>query len=131
MTSAQKSTLLHLLQQMQPHEFHHGDCIGADAEAHEIARALGAKIHIHPPIMLALRARTTGFLYPPKHYHERNEDIVNSTDLLLAAPKGREQPRSGGTWWTIKYAGRQKKRIIIIYPEGDILQSEKMKNWKV
>ena len=31
--------------------FHHGDCIGADAEAHDIAVAMACEIVIHSPIV--------------------------------------------------------------------------------
>ena len=37
--------------------FHHGDCIGADAEGHDIAKEVGYVIVIHPPEKDEVRAR--------------------------------------------------------------------------
>ena len=98
-------------------EFHHGDCIGADVQAHQIALELGYQIHIHPPTDPRKRAFCTGILYPTKSYMKRNEDIVACTTLLIAAPRSTEKksPRSG-TWATIR---RANAALLIIWPEGE------------
>jgi hypothetical protein len=94
--------------------FHHGDCVGGDAQAHDLARMLGLWIVTHPPVNPGLRAfREGGESRPPKPYLARNADIVQQTDLLLAAPAGPETPRSG-TWWTIRYAHSLNKRVVIL-----------------
>lgn len=56
MTEAQGLTLRALLATQHATEFHNGDCIGADAEAHDIAVAMGCEVVIHPPIIDAERA---------------------------------------------------------------------------
>ena len=100
-------------------EFHHGDCIGADAEAHDIAVAHGIPIIIHPPT----DARKRAFCHignpqlpirqlPTKPYLTRNHDIVDASDVLFAAPHGTEILRSG-TWATIRYARKQQKRVVV------------------
>lgn len=70
-------------------EFHHGDCIGADAEAHEIALSLGYDIVIHPPTNENKRAFCDTYkkIYEPKPYLDRNHNIVDSCDVLIVAPK--------------------------------------------
>jgi len=47
MTDAQKNTL----RKMVPNdaELHHGDCVGTDAEAHDIFRFYGLRCVGHPP----------------------------------------------------------------------------------
>lgn len=103
-------------------ELHHGDCIGADAQAHEVCLAAGIDIVIHPPVDGRKRAYcdiqphtlsvvTTKVRRP---YLDRNHDIVDDTDMLIAAPKDEktEELRSG-TWATIRYA-EKKFRIIAI-----------------
>ena len=97
-------------------EFHNGDCIGADAEASKIAKNLGYKIIIHPPLNSVKRAWSDyDDARPAKEYLERNHDIVDETDIMIGTPKGLEELRSG-TWATIRYAKKQGKDIVIIYP---------------
>jgi hypothetical protein len=99
-------------------EFHHGDCIGADEQAHRLAKAAGCLIIIHPPSNLNKRAFCVADnILPEKEYLDRNHDIVDSTELLLATPSGEKVLRSG-TWATIRYARKWKKPTIIIYPNG-------------
>ena len=110
-------------------EFHHGDCVGSDAEAHEAA-ALVAKwtIVIHPPLNprhqahcgdLPLRFAAVRSL-PRRDYLERNVDIVDDTDILIATPAQENEQRRSGTWSTIRYAEKLKRPITIIYPDGRI-----------
>ena len=85
-------------------EFHHGDCVGWDHIAWGFANAYGAKTVAHPPDIDTFRAFTkSNIVLPPKPYLDRNKDIVNSVDFLIAAPDGPEKVRSG-TWSTIRYA---------------------------
>jgi len=99
-------------------EFHHGDCVGADAEAHSIAWLLETSIIKHPPDDDKKRAFSRGGKeVEPKPYLVRNRDIVDATDVLIAAPSGPETVRSG-TWSTVRYAAKQKKSIFVIMPDG-------------
>lgn len=98
-------------------EFHHGDCVGADAEADQIARELGTKIHIHPPINPSKRAfcyRLGDVIWPEDEYLARNHDIVNATRELIAAPKSDREELRSGTWATIRYASRMGKVVRIL-----------------
>jgi hypothetical protein len=54
------------------------------------------------------------FIKPEKDYIERNRDIVDETDMLIAFPI----PTSKGTWSTIGYAKREKKKVLIVFPDG-------------
>lgn len=105
-------------------EFHHGDCIGADARAHSII-ILGSFARIivcHPPTYEKYRAFTVNDEYrTPEGYIDRNHKIVDETDVLVATPKEEtgETLRSG-TWATVRYARKLKKRIIIIRPSGTV-----------
>lgn len=108
-------------------EFHHGDCYGADAQAHQIAKSFKLNIIIHPPINTSKRAFCKDYylILPEKEYLDRNKDIVKSCELLIATPNEfREQLRSG-TWSTIRFARKRKKKIIIIYPDGSWVNEPK------
>jgi hypothetical protein len=88
MTTAQKDYLRAVLAAGGVEEFHHGDCVGADEEAHAIARALHIPIIIHPPILKHLRAWCEGakLVHRVLPYLHRNHALVNSCALLYAAP---------------------------------------------
>lgn len=100
-------------------EFHHGDCIGADAEAHEVARELGFFIVIHPPIITAKRAwKRAPVVNVPMNYLERNRVIVRSTQLLIAAPGELEEQLRSGTWSTVRFARKMLRPIYFAMPDG-------------
>lgn len=101
-------------------ELHHGDCIGADAEAHAIAQSLGIRIVIHPPEISAKRAFCKGaaVTYLPLPYLERNRHIVNLTARLIAAPKTAEEELRSGTWATVRYARQRRRPVTILFPMG-------------
>lgn len=106
--------------------FHHGDCLGADEQAHRIFydKIDGRLIYLHPPQNDKLRAKTNSecyHVYPTKQYLQRNHDIVDATDYLIAAPKEAEETLKSGTWATIRYAEKQKKNVIIVRPDGSII----------
>jgi hypothetical protein len=98
--------------------FHHGDCVGADRQAHIMVRALygpSALIVVHPPIDSKKRAFSAGdIIRERKPYIERNHDIVDDSHYLLAAPllPEEQQPRSG-TWETWRYAEGRATRILL------------------
>ena len=103
-------------------EFHHGDCIGADAQAHLIALKLGFIIHIHPPSNPKQRAFCTAHHdMTPKPYIERNHNIVDAVELMIATPDEAIEQLRSGTWATIRYAWKRNRKIIIIGPNGEML----------
>lgn len=97
---------------------HHGDCIGADAQAHDAARALGYHIVLHPPTNPSRRAYCSADEEaPPLEYLARNKRIVESSELLIAGPSGPERVRSG-TWSTVRYARSLHLSVIILQWES-------------
>jgi hypothetical protein len=114
-----------MFEQAQHHEwFHHGDCIGVDAEAHKIAVEFDVRVHIHPAVGRRLRAFCQGDLVsPPKSAMDRNRDIVVESDHLIVVPPGAEKdfPRSG-TWATYRIARRLSIPTTIIYPGGAVVE---------
>ena len=128
MNNSQKDTFLSIVKYFIKHNkisnYHHGDCVGADKDSHEIiSNLVGINIWIHPPIIETKRA----FCKPYHHMHEqkdyiaRNHDIVNSSCLMIATPKEKEEQLRSGTWATIRYATKKKIPVIIIHKNGDIV----------
>ena len=100
-------------------EFHHGDCEGADKEAHDMAVYLGVYVVVHPPENSLKRAWCSGNREEkPLHYLKRNTKIVKACDMLIATPKEQEEVLRSGTWATIRRARKQNKPYLIICPEG-------------
>jgi hypothetical protein len=105
--------------------FHHGDCVGADALAHDVARDLGYWIVGHPPTDERYRAfKKCDELREAEPFLHRNRRIVDESNIMLGVPGGYEQLRSG-TWSTIRYTERQGKYALGIHPDGSQFQRPK------
>lgn len=122
MTAPQQDAFLDYLRKSHPRVLHHGDAIGADADAHEIAAAQGVEIHVHPGPDVTQRSFCHGgVVHPPKAFMDRNRDIVNASDRLVAAPATPEHETKGsGTWRTVRYARSLGRSITIIWPDGSV-----------
>lgn len=131
MTYHQSNALMDLFLEYEGKiEFHHGDCLGSDAQAHAMLDSYFAdtgKIVIHPgysqsrPGDTSMRAFCVGGdVRAPKSHFARNRDIVNETDRLIATPPCKPLPSSGGTAYTVGYARKQGKPVTVIYPDGEI-----------
>lgn len=136
MTQAQRITFRSLLSEIVSQdpltrdEFHHGDCIGADSQANDIAWAVGCSITVHPPTeprnRFFCKAETQGTqtftILPEKPYMVRDKDIVNGSTRMFATPVGTEEELRSGTWATIRYARKKKIPLTIIWPDGSTTQ---------
>ena len=121
MSSPQHLFIQTYIQHTQPKIFstHHGDCVGADAEFHEICENEEIAVTLHPPSNNEKRAFcSAGQVRAPLPYLVRNKKIVDACTLLIACPSGPELPRSG-TWATVRYARRQRRRLMIVMPNGE------------
>lgn len=108
--------------------FHHGDCVGADAEADMIVRAApglyGVVMH---PCDIAEKRGHCAAKYPHdivrdvKKPLERDDDIVAETECLVAASKTEGPVLRSGTWATIRRAVDAKKPVCVIYPSGALV----------
>lgn len=99
--------------------FHHGVCIGADEEAATTAKDLGYKLHGHPPINTSkMSTILSDVSSPPGEYLDRNRDIVDECDLLVAAPATMRAVVRSGTWFTWRYAVKLRRPRILVYPDG-------------
>lgn len=99
--------------------FRHGDCIGADEEAHNIAaEVLGEeRIYIHPPADNKKQAFCESpHILPPREYLTRNLNIVRASDIVIAAPKSEIEELRSGTWSTVRRAREMNRPVMILQP---------------
>lgn len=99
---------------------HHGDCKGADEQAHAIAVQSDLRTESHPPTKAVMRAFCKAdVIHPEKDYIARNHDIVKSTYSMIAAPAKMFEDNSG-TWSTIRFARKNGKPVTVVFPDGRV-----------
>jgi len=100
-------------------EVHHGDCVGADAQFHEIATGFGFLTVGHIPDDDSKRAHCTFHEQrEPLPYLIRNRNIVNECEVLIACPKEDRMVARSGTWATVRHAVQTNRPIVFIYQSG-------------
>jgi hypothetical protein len=121
MTPFQRQRVCELLKDLMPDFIRHGDCVGADTEFHQIACSLNIKTCIHPPDNDSKRAfNQSDCILPVKPYLNRNKDIVDMSNLLIATPETSKENLRSGTWFAIRYAKRSGKEVIICKPADEL-----------
>lgn len=103
--------------------FHHGDCVGGDAELHQLMRKVADNVWIvgHLPEDSSQRAFCKcDAVTKPLPYIKRNHAIVEVSQLMLAFPgEYTMRLRGSGTWATIRWA-QARKPLIIVFPHGKV-----------
>lgn len=121
MTDLQEEAVRGLLQELKATEVHHGDCVGADADFHALARELGLRIVVHPPYARKYRAFCEGDESRVRlPYWLRNQRIVSEAETLIGVPHGFKELRQSDTWFAIRYARGQELRTFIVWPDGKV-----------
>jgi DNA polymerase len=119
-TPEQLAALRQVLRELPGRELHHGDCVGFDDQAHDVAESLGYRVVVHPPTESSLAAGRAGDeRREPRPYLVRNEDILRETEELVACPSGPESMRSG-TWSTVRRARQLRRPITTVWPDGRV-----------
>lgn len=99
-------------------EAHHGDCVGADADFHDLVRTFlpSAKIIGHPGCdkdgnRPYAANKVCDEYRPVKYYIDRNHDIVDDVQTMLVAPFELTERKVGsGTWATWRYAQKVRRK---------------------
>lgn len=128
MTPAQRFKVRSLTHRLNPKRVHHGACVGADAEFHEIVRELSSAIVLYPAFHIGhkYRAKCAGGIidsrfvdrFPLPDPLQRNRIIVAESSALIAAPSTMSEVLRSGTWATVRYARQHGIKIIIVWPTG-------------
>jgi hypothetical protein len=107
MSAVQMSKLRERLMGMPVTSFHHGDCVGADEEAANIAQELGIQTVAYPSNSRGMMYRAfhkSDIVRTPKPFMVRNHDIVLECQFLFVAPRSNEEELRSGTWATWRFA---------------------------
>ncbi len=117
MTADQIAVATEILSTYGVDELHHGDCVGADAEVHDIAKDMGIVVVVHPPLNPRYRAWCEGDeMRDELPYIERNHNIVDETQRLIVAPRTEHEVRRSGTWATYRYAKSLNRTMWLLKP---------------
>lgn len=117
MNQHQKEQFILKMQELNALIFIHGDCIGADSEAHDIVRTFFPNINIviFPPIDYSKRAfKSADLLMDEDEYLTRNKMIVDHADFIFAAPKSNIEEQRSGTWSTVRYARKKDIPVFVL-----------------
>jgi hypothetical protein len=125
MTDAQRTAVTAILGEIGELVAHHGDCVGADGEFHDLCRARsGASIVIHPgPATDADHAGKVGDeRREPMNHMKRNKTIVTESAVVIATPFEDVEQEFGGTWKTIGMARKAKRALAIVLRDGTVIR---------
>lgn len=127
MTDLQKAVTIGLLSKNHVEIAHHGGCVGADIDFDYICyhnRPRNIITVVHPSNLKNQQGKWffTPYVKSEKPPLERNRDIVDESDFLIATPRESQEVLRSGTWATIRYARRQKKHAYIVYPSGTLTE---------
>jgi|LWDU01.1.fsa_nt_gi hypothetical protein len=110
----------------------HGDCIGVDAQAHDMAVQLGIMTHVFPPDVgettKDIRAGKQGnVMNEPLTFLARDREIVFNSHILIGIPQKDHETTRSGTWYTIRFGLKQGDKIVSgIMPDGTICDDTKL-----
>jgi hypothetical protein len=103
---------------------HHGDCVGADAEFHDLCRMNPLNvIVVHPGPLddLPNQAGRVGDSRRESLPHmRRNKNIVMASTVMIAAPFESIEQAFGGTWRTIEMTRKAKRPLAIVWRDGAV-----------
>lgn len=113
-------------------EFHHGGCIGGDAElellVHKV-REERAEAYVGWIPRIVLHRGNTPEKWAtcdpdeelgPKDNIERNHVMVDTANELWAFPGEEHEVLRSGTWATIRYARWTGRKVYVVFPSGRV-----------
>jgi hypothetical protein len=104
-------------------EIHHGDCIGADHQFHQLCLEYWqgqVQVILHPPKIEDKRAFSESphqQTLPVQDYLLRNHAIVEAVDCMIAAPGEANEKLRSGTWATIRHSRKHGVPLKVFFPQ--------------
>lgn len=120
LTLAQLHALTIILDEAEDRCCRHGGAIGADSQFNELARRSYKYVIIHPSDVLHQRGDKLfcDECHEPKPPIDRNRDIVDASNYLIACPATMQEEQRSGTWMTVSYTIKLGKPVVIVWPNG-------------
>lgn len=110
-------------------EAHHGDCIGADSQFHDIVDVYPHRWIVGHPGPADDVGRQAGRLFNYRHgplpHMKRNRAIVDISTVMIATPFEDVEQKYGGTWKTIGMSRKVARRLAIVHRTGVVCRE----NW--
>lgn len=123
MTDGQKDRLRMALGRSLPTNFHHGDSLGAEEEAHAVARSFGMHIVAHPSFLSELRAYCPADeVRPLRSARDRKLELMRAVDTLLVAPATAVEKPDSASWDAVRMARRLGVKLWLLLPDGTAKQ---------
>jgi len=116
MSPTQRAWIASYIQENLPDKAAHGDCIGADADFHELLRefAPNCEIHIWPSTFEKMRAFCEGdVMYEPGRALERDKYIVKFSTHFVGCPPTDYEIQRSGSWATLRMARNQLNKKLL------------------
>jgi len=102
-------------------EFWHGDCVGADTQATQLAQSFKYTTRAWPGDIAEKRGHLpSNYMHDPQPNLKRNRIIAASCEPIIACPKEFTMQQRSGTWATVRYARQDSKTVYVIWPDGRI-----------
>jgi len=128
----QRRAIIRLLKAEPPDKAAHGDCIGADAEFHELVRELcpDCEIHVWPSLYEGLRAHKKGdVMYEPGPAGDRDKLIVKFCNYFIGCPPTDFEVQRSGSWQTLRMARNRLnkgliKEVYLAYPTAGTVEGD-------
>jgi hypothetical protein len=103
-------------------EFRHGRCVGADQQANDIVWRHNVKTIGYPVVGALCSDCYCDVLRPRRGHISRNREMVDGSQVVIAAPPTAEEQPRGGTWSTVRYARERGRLLFVLCPDGRVVQ---------
>ena len=109
-------------------QLHHGACIGADVDFHNICidMEMIRLVHVHPSdnkntnqLRQLKQIENVAMIWPIETPLARDWTMVQHCDILLATPLQDDEVVRSGTWTTVRYARKLRKKVRLIRRSGE------------
>jgi hypothetical protein len=110
-------------------QLHHGACMGADVDFHNVCidMEMIQLIHVHPSddrftnrLRQLKQIERVAMIWPEEAPLQRDLTMVQYSDVLLATPLQDDEIVRSGTWATVRRARKLRKTVHVFRRDGTL-----------